>query len=121
MIRRRLSVALVAATGTTLALVTPVHAETAPDQEQAVSSLSSLPSGSSAAGTAETGEEEDSQLPGWAQSAELDDNSLLAIEIIKAVLAVGLALTQAAVIVLPFIPGGTDQLRGFLTSLGLQP
>ena len=36
-------------------------------------------------------------------------------------LAAGLALTQAAVIVLPFVPGGTDQLRGFLGSLGIQP
>lgn len=119
MIRRRLSVALVAAAGTTLALVTPVHAEAPQDQEQSISSLSS---GSSQAEGAEgTVDNDDSELPGWAQSAVLDDDSLLTIEIIKAVLAAGLALTQAAVIVLPFVPGGTDQLRGFLGSLGIQP
>lgn len=116
MIRRRLSVALVAAAGTTLALVTPVHAEAPQDQEQSISSLSS--GSSQAEGTVDN---DDSELPGWAQSAELDDDSLLTIEIIKAVLAAGLALTQAAVIVLPFVPGGTDQLRGFLGSLGIQP
>ena len=117
MIRRRLSVALVAAAGTTLALVTPVHAEAPQDQEQSISSLSS--GSSQAEGTVD--DDAASELPGWAQSAELDDDSLLTIEIIKAVLAAGLALTQAAVIVLPFVPGGTDQLRGFLGSLGIQP
>lgn len=123
MIRRRLSVALVAAASTSLALVTPVHAETAPgEQEQSVSSLSSGSSGSSGEGdtTPEENGENGEELPGWVQSAVLDDDSLLAIEVIKAVLAVGLAVTQAAVVVLPFVPGGTDQLRDFLASSGIQ-
>ncbi|QGU04981.1 hypothetical protein [Corynebacterium comes] len=113
MIRRRLSVALVAAASTTLALVTPAHADTQMESEPSFSSLSSGSSGDS--------DDENSELPGWAQSMVLDEDSLLVLEIIRAVMATGLAITQGAVLALPFIPGGKDQLRDFLASLGIQP
>ena len=59
-------------------------------------------------------------MPEWAKSLELSDDAALAFEIVKAVMAVGLAVTQGAVIVLPFIPGGVDQLRNFLAQFGIQ-
>ncbi|MDO5513412.1 hypothetical protein [Corynebacterium sp.] len=113
MIRRRLAVALVAATGTTLALVSPVQAEESTSSVDAVSSLSSTSSNDTTAPT------EDSNLPEWAGSLALDDDAALAFEIIQAVMAVGMAVTQAAVVVLPFIPGGVDQLRETVEQLGL--
>lgn len=127
MIRRRLAVALVAAASTSLALVTPVHAE---ETEPGLSSLSSVSSLSSttdtdtetdpeAPGTDED-EETTSELPGWAGSLELSPEAELTIEVIRAVMAVGLAATQAAVIIVPLVPGGVDQLRDFLAQFGIQ-
>ena len=129
MIRRRLPVALVAAVGTTLALVTPAQAETPGGSVETILALSS---GSSTSTTdddtdddvitdEEDGEEDDYEMPEWAQSAVLDDEGLLVVEVLRAIMAVGLAVTQGATIVLPFIPGGEDMLRDFLTSIGIQP
>ena len=117
MIRRRLAVALVAATSTTLALVTPVQAQDDTGGSlDAVSTVSSLSSTDSPAPK----EEDPVEMPEWAKSLELSDDAALAFEIVKAVMAVGLAVTQGAVIVLPFIPGGVDQLRNFLAQFGIQ-
>lgn len=129
MIRRRLSVALVAAVGTTLALVTPAQAETPGGSVETILALSS---GSSTSTTdddtdddvitdEEDGEEDDYEMPEWAQSAVLDDEGLLVVEVLRAIMAVGLAVTQGAAIVLPFVPGGEDMLRDFLISIGIQP
>lgn len=117
MIRRRLAVALVAATSTTLALVTPVQA-----QDDTGSSLDAVSTVSSLSSTNSTAPEMDEpkEMPEWAKSLELSDDAALAFEIVKAVMAVGLAITQGAVIVLPFIPGGVDQLRNFLAQFGIQ-
>ncbi len=117
-IRRRLSVALVAATSTALALVTPVHAGEPGQDSNSLSSTSSLSSSSEEDTTGLNGA--GGQLPGWAGSLEMSPESELAIEIVKAVMAVGLAATQAAVIVLPLMPGGVDQLRAFLAQFGIQ-
>ena len=125
MIRRRLAVALVAAASTSLALVTPVHAEeTALGSAQDLTSLSSLSSttDSDSDGVVEEDEveEEQPELPGWAQSLEMSPETELAFEIVKAVMAVGLAATQAAVIVVPLLPGGVDQLRDVLAQFGIR-
>lgn len=130
MIRRRLAVALVAAASTSLALVTPVHAE---ETEPGLSSLSSVSSLSSSTTDTDTDTETDpeapgtdkdeettSELPGWAGSLELSPEAELTIEVIRAVMAVGLAATQAAVIIVPLVPGGVDQLRDFLAQFGIQ-
>ena len=125
MIRRRLAVALVAAASTSLALVTPVHAE---ETEPGLSSLSSVSSLSSTTDTDTDTETEtdpeapgtDEELPGWAGSLELSPEAELTIEVIRAVMAVGLAATQAAVIIVPLVPGGVDQLRDFLAQFGIQ-
>jgi len=129
-IRRRLAVALVAAASTSLALVTPVHAE---ETEQGISSLSSLSSLSSTTGSSDStestptptpGEDEDEekevQLPGWAGSLEMTPEAELTFEIIRAVFTLGLAATQAAVVLVPLMPGGVDQLRAFLAQFGIQ-
>lgn len=125
MIRRRLSVALVAAVGTSLALVTPAQAETSGGPAETILAQSS---GSSTAedddviiGDGDDDYEDASGLPEWAQSAVLGDEGLLVLEVIRAIMAAGLAVTQGATIVLPFIPGGEDMLRDFLNSLGIQP
>ena len=121
MIRRRLAVALVAATSTTLALVTPVQAqEDTGNSLDAVSTVSSLSSTDSTAPEVDEPVEDPVTMPEWAKSLELSDDAALAFEIVKAVMAVGLAITQGAVIVLPFIPGGVDQLRNFLAQFGIQ-
>lgn len=121
MIRRRLAVALVAATSTTLALVTPVQAQDDTGGSlDAVSTVSSLSSTDSPAPEVDEPEEDPVEMPEWAKSLELSDDAALAFEIVKAVMAVGLAVTQGAVIVLPFIPGGVDQLRNFLAQFGIQ-
>lgn len=121
MIRRRLAVALVAATSTTLALVTPVQAQgDTGGSLDAVSTVSSLSSTDSPAPEVDEQEEDPVEMPEWAKSLELSDDAALAFEIVKAVMAVGLAVTQGAVIVLPFIPGGVDQLRNFLAQFGIQ-
>lgn len=121
MIRRRLAVALVAATSTTLALVTPVQAqEDTGNSLDAVSTVSSLSSTDSTAPEVDEPVEDPVEMPEWAKSLELSDDAALAFEIVKAVMAVGLAITQGAVIVLPFIPGGVDQLRNFLAQFGIQ-
>lgn len=121
MIRRRLAVALVAATSTTLALVTPVQAQDETGSSlDAVSTVSSLSSTDSTAPEVDEPEEDPVEMPEWAKSLELSDDAALAFEIVKAVMAVGLAVTQGAVIVLPFIPGGVDQLRNFLAQFGIQ-
>ena len=121
MIRRRLAVALVAATSTTMALVTPVQAQDDTGGSlDAVSTVSSLSSTDSIAPEVDEPEEDPVEMPEWAKSLELSDDAALAFEIVKAVMAVGLAVTQGAVIVLPFIPGGVDQLRNFLAQFGIQ-
>ena len=121
MIRRRLAVALVAATSTPLALVTPVQAQDDTGGSlDAVSTVSSLSSTDSPAPEVDEQEEDPVEMPEWAKSLELSDDAALAFEIVKAVMAVGLAVTQGAVIVLPFIPGGVDQLRNFLAQFGIQ-
>lgn len=124
MIRRRLTVALVAATSTTLALVTPVQAQddagSSLDAVSTVSSLSSTDSTDSTAPEDNESEEDPAEMPEWAKSLELSDDAALAFEIIKAVMSVGLAITQGAVIALPLIPGGVDQLRNFLAQFGIQ-
>ena len=120
MIRRRLAVALVAATSTTLALVTPVQADDTGGSLDAVSTVSSLSSTDSTAPEVDEPVEDPVEMPEWAKSLELSDDAALAFEIVKAVMAVGLAVTQGAVIVLPFIPGGVDQLRNFLAQFGIQ-
>ncbi|HJD78054.1 MAG TPA: hypothetical protein K8V93_03480 [Corynebacterium pollutisoli] len=121
MIRRRLAVALVAATSTTLALVTPVQAQDDTGSSlDAVSTVSSLSSTDSTAPEVDEPVEDPVEMPEWAKSLELSDDAALAFEIVKAVMAVGLAVTQGAVIVLPFIPGGVDQLRNFLAQFGIQ-
>ena len=121
MIRRRLAVALVAATSTTLALVTPVQAQDDTGSSlDAVSTVSSLSSTDSTAPEVDEQEGAPVEMPEWAKSLELSDDAALAFEIVKAVMAVGLAVTQGAVIVLPFIPGGVDQLRNFLAQFGIQ-
>jgi hypothetical protein len=124
-IRRRLSVALVAAVGTSLALVAPAQAETPGGSVETIFAQSS---GSSTAedddviiGDGDDVGEDNSDLPEWAQSAVLGDEGLLALEVVRAIMAVGLAVTQGATIVLPFIPGGEDMLRDFLNSVGIQP
>ncbi|AJE33572.1 hypothetical protein B842_08615 [Corynebacterium humireducens NBRC 106098 = DSM 45392] len=127
MIRRRLAVALVAAASTSLALVTPVHAE---ETEQGISSLSSLSSTTGSSDSTEStptptpGEDEDEekevQLPGWAGSLEMTPEAELTFEIIRAVFTLGLAATQAAVVLVPLMPGGVDQLRAFLAQFGIQ-
>jgi len=120
-IRRRLAVALVAATSTTLALVTPVQAQDDTGSSlDAVSTVSSLSSTDSTAPEVDEQEGAPVEMPEWAKSLELSDDAALAFEIVKAVMAVGLAVTQGAVIVLPFIPGGVDQLRNFLAQFGIQ-
>jgi len=120
-IRRRLAVALVAATSTTMALVTPVQAQDDTGGSlDAVSTVSSLSSTDSIAPEVDEPEEDPVEMPEWAKSLELSDDAALAFEIVKAVMAVGLAVTQGAVIVLPFIPGGVDQLRNFLAQFGIQ-
>ena len=116
MIRRRLAVALVAATSTTMALVTPVQAQ----DDTGISTVSSLSSTDSTAPEVDEPVEDPVEMPEWAKSLELSDDAALAFEIVKAVMAVGLAVTQGAVIVLPFIPGGVDQLRNFLAQFGIQ-
>lgn len=118
MTRRRLSVALVAATGTALALVTPAHAETPRGSVETVLAQSS---GSSADDDLDAREEVESELPEWAQSAELSDEGLLVVEVIRAIMAIGMAVTQGATIVLPFVPNGENMLRDFLASIGVQP
>lgn len=121
MIRRRLAVALVAATSTTLALVTPVQAQDDTGSSlDAVSTVSSLSSTGSTAPEIDEPAKDPVTMPEWAKSLELSDDAALAFEIVKAVMAVGLAITQGAVIVLPFIPGGVDQLRNFLAQFGIQ-
>ncbi len=117
MIRRRLAVALVAATSTTLALVTPVQAEEAADTSASLSSTSSL---SSTDETTDSGETPANDLPGWAQSMVIDEETAGYLAIAEAVLAVGAAVTQGLVIVLPFIPGGVDQLRATLEQFGIR-
>ncbi|GAB3694353.1 hypothetical protein [Corynebacterium nasicanis] len=108
MIRRRLAIALVAATSLTAALVTPAQAE---DTEgAALSATSSLSS------TDETIE----GVPGWAQSSVIDEETQLYFEIIGAILKVGFVATQGAAIILPHVPGGTDQLRAFLAQWGIR-
>lgn len=121
MTRRRLSVALVAATGTALALVTPAHAETPQGSVETVLAQSSGSSLSSADDDFNDRDEVDSELPEWAQSAELGDEGLLVVEVIRAIMAIGMAVTQGATIVLPFIPNGENMLRDFLASIGVQP
>ncbi|MCS5479344.1 hypothetical protein NYP18_06700 [Corynebacterium sp. YIM 101645] len=127
MIRRRLSVALVAAVGTSLALVTPVQAETPGGSVETILAQSS---GSSTSTTDDdedviidddADDEDDYEMPEWAQSAVLDDEGLLVVEVLRAIMALGLAVTQGATVVLPFIPGGEDMLRDFLISIGIQP
>lgn len=125
MIRRRLSVALVAAASTTLALVAPVHAE---ETGQDISSLSSLSSLSSTTDTTTPDVDEDEnkdedkevELPGWAGSLEMTPEAELNFEILRAILTLGMAATQAAVIIVPLLPGGVDQLRAFLAQFGIQ-
>ncbi len=119
MIRRRLSVALVAAASTTLALVAPVHAE---ETGQDISSLSSLSSLSSTTDTTtpDVDEDEKVELPGWAGSLEMTPEAELNFEILRAILTLGMAATQAAVIIVPLLPGGVDQLRAFLAQFGIQ-
>ncbi|MDO5668849.1 MAG: hypothetical protein Q4G50_02475 [Corynebacterium sp.] len=114
MIRRRLAVALVAATSTTLALVTPVQAEEGADTSASLSSTSSV---SSTDDSNTTGEND---LPGWAQSMVIDEETAGYLAIAEAVFAVGAAITQGLVIVLPFIPGGVDQLRATLEQFGIR-
>ena len=106
MIRRRVAVALVAATSTTLALVAPVQA-------QEPSSLSS---------TTEAPEKSNDLegLPDMLMSAVVDGETALVFEVIRAIMALGLAVTQCATIILPLIPGGTDQLRNFFGQFGIQ-
>ena len=116
MIRRRLSVALVAAASTTLALVAPVHAE---ETGQDISSLSSLSSTTDTT-TPDVDEDKKVELPGWAGSLEMTPEAELNFEILRAILTLGMAATQAAVIIVPLLPGGVDQLRAFLAQFGIQ-
>jgi len=105
-IRRRVAVALVAATSTTLALVAPVQAQ----EPSSLSSTTEAP---------EKGNDLEG-LPDMLMSAVVDGETALVLEVIRAIMALGLAVTQGATIILPLIPGGTDQLRNFFGQFGIQ-
>ncbi|HHU67553.1 hypothetical protein, partial [Corynebacterium sp.] len=60
------------------------------------------------------------ELPGWAGSLEMTPEAELNFEILRAILTLGMAATQAAVIIVPLLPGGVDQLRAFLAQFGIQ-
>lgn len=131
--RRRLSVALIAAASTTLALVSPVNAQPADTTtEQSQSSFmgpgelaNSISSGNGSSGVPESEQdpapapEPDPELPGWAGSLEISPEAELALAIVGAVFAVGSFATKLAVFAIPMIPGGTEQLEQTLRSIGL--
>ena len=58
--------------------------------------------------------------PGWMHSSIAPSEDLkTAMAVIEAVMVVGMTLTQVAAITVPFVPGAREQLRDFLTSLGV--
>ncbi|AGF72866.1 hypothetical protein [Corynebacterium halotolerans] len=64
----------------------------------------------------DNGEDEDDdeiELPEWAASAETP------LTILGMVLSVGAAVAQAAVVLLPLMPGGVDMLRDTLRDFGI--
>ncbi|WIM70080.1 hypothetical protein [Corynebacterium suedekumii] len=130
--RRRLSVALIAAASTTLALVSPVHAQTTTDTEQSQSSFmgpgelaNSISSGNGSSGVPESEQEPapapepEPELPGWAGSLEISPQAELALAIVGAVFAVGSFATKVAVFAIPIIPGAQEQLEQTLRGIGL--
>lgn len=162
--RRRIPLALVAATSTMLALVVPAQAQSSslssgsslsstaeaetqePEdetQEEPVAEgssfmgpdelLQSILGGYGSSGVPETeqdpeteedAEEEELNLedyPEWMHGSIAPSDELqMAMAVIEAVLAVGATATQAAVIVLPLLPGGLDTLRSALANFGIQ-
>lgn len=145
--RRRMSVALVAATTTLLAVVTPAQAQepdTAPAPAQVQNEednqsgddgssfmgpgdlLRSILSGNGSSGVPEDPENEDATeedepaLPEWAGSLAVPEELELPLAILSALVAIGATATQIAAIVLPIIPGGVDMLRDLVTSLGIE-
>lgn len=134
--RRRLSVALIAAASTTLALVSPVHAQTTTDTttdtEQSQSSFmgpgelaNSISSGNGSSGVPESEQEPapapepEPELPGWAGSLEISPQAELALAIVGAFFAVGSFATKVAVFAIPIIPGAQEQLEQTLRGIGL--
>lgn len=60
--------------------------------------------------------------PEWMHSSLFpSDDVKMAMTVIQAVMAVGIALTQAATIVVPFVPGAREALRDALISIGINP
>ncbi|GAB2504095.1 hypothetical protein CATRI_08590 [Corynebacterium atrinae] len=106
--RRRLTVALVAATATGLALVTPVQAE-----DGSGSSLSSDTSLSS------TPEDLPEGIPPLMGSAVVTGDAKLVLDTVQAILMVGALVTKVAAFATPFIPNGEAMLRNALRSIGV--
>ncbi|AKK09194.1 hypothetical protein HCH15_07470 [Corynebacterium testudinoris] len=107
--RRRLTVALVAATATGLALVTPVQAEEA--------SGSSLSSDSSLSSTSEDLPE---GIPPMLGSAVVTGDTKLVLDTVQAVMMAGALVTKVAAFATPYIPNGEAMLRNALRSIGVQ-
>ncbi len=147
--RRRMSVTLVAAATTALALVSPAQAvesntDPAPQENQETTTetaedgssfmgpmdlVRSIAGGYGSSGVPEdenTGggagdvvEEEEPELPDWAGSLAVPEQLELPLAIITALLSVGATVAQVAAILLPILPGGVDMLRDLITSLGI--
>lgn len=131
MTRRRISVSLIAAAATTLALVSPAQAaEAEPGSAGLSSSLSSsAPAENEEPGTGETedggggdedgspAEEPQGNLGSFAVTEEVE----LAFAVLEAIMAVGAATTTGLITYVKLVPGADAQVRDFLSQFGIQP
>lgn len=131
MTRRRITVSLIAAAATAMALVTPAQAaeaETEPGSVDLSSNLSSSAPADDEADGSEPGDDEendggetDENPQGNLGSLESTEEMELTFAILEAIMAVGTAATTGLVTYVSLVPGADDQVRNFLGQFGIQP
>lgn len=111
MLRPRMSIALITAVTVGIALVSPVQAQ----DDSPQTGLSSVSSTSS-----DNESELPEEIPAWAGSAVVSEETALVFDVALAVFQAGAFVTKVAAVVTPLIPNGENMLRDALRNLGVQ-
>ncbi len=80
----------------------------------------STPTGADEFGCTKEQQMDPSDYPEWMHSSLFpSENVKMVMAVIEALLIVGMTATQVAAVAVPFVPGAREELRSFLTSLGV--
>lgn len=121
MTRRSITVSLIAAAATAMALVTPAQAaEAEPGSADLSANLSSTAPAEDDTDEPESGDEDGNPQSNLG-SFESTDEMELTFAVLEAVMAVGTAATTGLVTYVSLVPGADDQVRNFLGQFGIQP